>query len=149
MRTRLPAIFVTLILLGLAPIVAPAQSCGDYPLTDAQRDYLLAQQLEITVPEGELPIIQRCDVDGNLSVDINDIRAISRARNQPAAHPQDPMDWDRNGQIRPSRKAASSRRPSVSRPRILMVTARRTSSACTNTPATIRAAVTGRSKWSS
>ncbi len=32
-------------------------------------------------------------------VDINDIRAIAMTRNQPAAHPDDPMDWDQNSVI--------------------------------------------------
>jgi hypothetical protein len=101
MRTRLTAIFMTLVPIGLAPTVALAQAaCGDYnaTLTQEQQDYIDAE-LEVTVPDGELPIIQRCDVDDNLSVDINDIRAIAQLRNTPAAHNQDPADWDRNGQI--------------------------------------------------
>jgi len=44
-------------------------------------------------------VIQRCDIDLNNTVDINDIRAILAQRNQPAAHPDDPMDWDRNNVI--------------------------------------------------
>jgi hypothetical protein len=91
---------MALLPLWLAPTVALAQACGNYndTLTDEQEAYIAAQ-LEITVPDGELPIIQRCDIDGNLSVDINDIRAIAQLRNTPAAHNQDPADWDRNGQI--------------------------------------------------
>ena len=100
MHTRLSAIFMTLVAIGFAPTMVLAQACGDYnaTLTDEQQAYIAAQ-LQITVPDGELPIIQRCDVDGNLSVDINDIRAIAGLRNTPAAHNQDPADWDRNGQI--------------------------------------------------
>ena len=100
MHTRLSAMLMTLVAIGFAPTMVLAQACGDYnaTLTDEQQAYIAAQ-LQITVPDGELPIIQRCDVDGNLSVDINDIRAIAGLRNTPAAHNQDPADWDRNGQI--------------------------------------------------
>jgi len=99
MRTRLPAIFKILVPLGLAPIAALAAECDDYQLSQEQLDYIAQQQLQVVPPEGEVPIIQRCDVDGNNAVDINDIRAIARQRNQPAAHPDDPMDWDRNNVI--------------------------------------------------
>ena len=83
MRTRVPAMLMVFVPLGLAPIAALAQSCGDYPLTDEQQAYLAAQQLEIAIPEGEVPVIQRCDIDGDNTVDIDDIRAISEKRNQP------------------------------------------------------------------
>ena len=96
MRSRLTAIFKTLVLLGLAPIAALAAVCGDYELTEAQQGAL---QIDIVIPDGEVAAIQRCDVDGNNAVDIIDIRAISRNRNQPSAHPDDPMDWDRNNEI--------------------------------------------------
>ena len=101
MRTRLPAMTMALISLALAPTVALAQTaCGNYndTLTQEQQDYI-GLNLEVAVPDGDLPIIQRCDVDGNLSVDIHDIRAILLLRNTPAAHNLDPADWDRNGQI--------------------------------------------------
>jgi hypothetical protein len=88
-----------LVPLGLAPLTALSGECGDYPLTQAQLEYLQTQELEIAVPEGDVPVIQRCDIDGNNTVDIYDIRAISNSRNQPAAHPDDPMDWDRNNVI--------------------------------------------------
>lgn len=101
MHTRLAVILLVLAPIGLAPTVVLGQAaCGDYnaTLTDEQQAYVEAQ-LEVTVPDGKLPIIQRCDVDDNLSVDINDIRAIAVARNKPSAHPDDPMDWDKNGVI--------------------------------------------------
>lgn len=40
-----------------------------------------------------------CDTNDDGFVDINDIRAISSNRNQPAAGADDPMDWDRSGTI--------------------------------------------------
>ena len=76
-----------------------AQTCGDYPLTDAQSAALKEARLEVVVPEGNVPVIQRCDTNSDGAVDIFDIRAISLHRNQPAAHPDDPMDWDRNSMI--------------------------------------------------
>ncbi len=72
-------------------------------LNEEQLNYLYAewgqtqQTLNVKLPTGGLPIIQRCDVDRDRVVDINDIRAIAGARNQPAKHPLDPMDFDRNG----------------------------------------------------
>jgi hypothetical protein len=99
MSKRLPAMIMTLIPLGLAPMTALAQGCGDYQLSQAQLDYLDSQSLLVEAPQGTVPVIQRCDIDGNNTVDINDIRAIAMARNQPAAHPDDPMDWDRNSVI--------------------------------------------------
>jgi len=90
-----------LLLSGLAPIAAFAATCDDYEaqLTQEQLDYIAATSLEIAVPGGEVPVIQRCDIDGNNTVDMNDIRAIAMKRNQPSAHPDDPMDWDRNNWI--------------------------------------------------
>jgi hypothetical protein len=85
--------------LALAPIAALAQSCDDYQLSQEQLDYLESQSVLVEPPQGTVPIIQRCDIDGDNTVDINDIRAIAAARNQPAAHPDDPMDWDRNSVI--------------------------------------------------
>ena len=99
MCIRLTAIFTAFVFLGLAPVAVLAQGCGVYPLTQEQINYLDGQQVEIASPDGELPVIQRCDIDGNNAVDINDIRAIAANRNQPAAHPDDPMDWDRNSVI--------------------------------------------------
>ena len=99
MSTRLPAILMIAIPLGLVPAAAFAAECAAAPLTQAQIDYLASQSLQITTPQGDVPVIQRCDVDRNNIVDINDIRAISASRNQPAAHPDDPMDWDRNNVI--------------------------------------------------
>jgi len=78
---------------------ALAQTCGDYPLTPAQSAALQEARLDVVVPEGTVPVIQRCDTNSDGAVDIFDIRAISMHRNQPAAHPDDPMDWDRNGMI--------------------------------------------------
>jgi len=101
MRTRTPATLTILVLSGLAPIAAFAATCGDYEaqLTQEQLDYIAATSLELAVPEGEVAVVQRCDIDGNNTVDINDIRAIAMKRNQPSAHPDDPMDWDRNNWI--------------------------------------------------
>lgn len=82
---------------ALVPVTAFAAECGNYVLTEAQQAFLEGQPFEI--PQGEVPVIQRCDVNDDNVVDINDIRAISMHRNQPAAHPDDPMDWDRNSVI--------------------------------------------------
>ncbi|MDJ0759433.1 MAG: IgGFc-binding protein [Woeseiaceae bacterium] len=43
--------------------------------------------------------VQRCDIDGNDQIDINDIRAITARRNQPATGPDDPADNDGDGVI--------------------------------------------------
>ena len=96
MAKRTPAIGMIFVLSALAPMAALAATCGDYPLSDAKLNYLQTQPLEIAIPEGEVPVIQRCDVNEDRVVDINDIRAISMQRNQPALHPDDPMDWDKN-----------------------------------------------------
>lgn len=98
MRTSLPGILTTLVVWGVTPIAAFA-ACENYDLTDDQLAYLDGQSLEIAIPDGEVPIVQRCDINLDDVVDINDIRAISLARNQPAAHPDDPMDWDKNNYI--------------------------------------------------
>jgi len=82
--------------LGLAPVTAFAAACDDFQLSDAQQDFVDTQGIDITVPDGDVPVIQRCDVNADMVVDINDIRAITMNRNQPAAHPDDPMDWDKN-----------------------------------------------------
>jgi hypothetical protein len=87
---------MTFIPLGLAPIAALAETCGDYPLTQAQSDYLAMQSLDIAVPEGEVPVIVRCDVDGNNVIDRNDLAIIREYRGEVPAHPDDPMDWDGN-----------------------------------------------------
>jgi hypothetical protein len=106
MRTRTISRLTSLVLSGLAPMVLFAQEpqpqgCGNYEdqLSAEQAAYLADQDLPIEVPEGEVAIIQRCDVTGDNTVDINDIRAISQLRNTPAAHPDDPADWDRNNFI--------------------------------------------------
>ena len=99
MRTRKFVISLVLAAFGLAPVLATAAECQQPPLSQAQLDYLAGQQIQLTVPDGEVPIVQRCDIDGNNVVDMNDIRAISYARNNPAAHPNDPMDWDKNNVI--------------------------------------------------
>lgn len=99
MRTRLSAMFVSITSLGLAPIAASADTCGTYPLTQAQSDYLQAQQLEIAVPEGTVPVVQRCDVDGNNIIDRRDLDIIRAHRGEAPPHPDDPMDWDGDGVI--------------------------------------------------
>ena len=85
--------------IGLAPIAALAAGCGDYPLTQAQSDYLTSQSLPIAIPVGEVPVIVRCDVDGNSVIDRNDLAIIRAHRGEAPAHPDDPMDWDGNGVI--------------------------------------------------
>lgn len=99
MRKRLSVMLVTLIPLGLASTALMAEGCGDYPLTQAQAYYLETQVPDIVVPEGNVPFVQRCDVDGNNVIDNNDLFAIREQRGQPAAHPDDPMDWDGNNVI--------------------------------------------------
>lgn len=106
MRTRLISRLTTLVFSGLVPMMVfaqepPAQGCGNYEdqMSDEQAQYLADENLPIEVPEGQVETIQRCDMDGDNTVDINDIRAISRLRNTPAAHPDDPADWDRNNFI--------------------------------------------------
>ena len=58
-----------------------------------------ASEIAIIKPTGEAATIYRCDTNGDKWVDINDIRAISLMRNQLVTHPDDPMDWDKNGVI--------------------------------------------------
>ncbi|MCZ6616518.1 MAG: hypothetical protein O7E57_00180 [Gammaproteobacteria bacterium] len=91
--------FLVLVFWGFTPIAALAAACENYPLSDAQLQHIDEGSLEIDIPEGEVPVIERCDTNGDNMVDINDIRDIARHRNQPAAHPDDPMDWDRNNVI--------------------------------------------------
>lgn len=95
MLRRTIVMFATLLPFG--PVLA--QSCGDYPLTPEQVAALEGARLEIVVPEGEVPFVQRCDIDGNDIIDLRDIRAISLNRNQPASDPDDPMDWNGDGRI--------------------------------------------------
>jgi len=99
MRKRLPVTFLALIPFGVASTVALAEGCGDYPLTEDQSVYLQTQVPDIEIPEGSVPFVQRCDVDGNGVIDNDDLFAIREHRGQPAAHPDDPMDWDGNGVI--------------------------------------------------
>jgi len=47
----------------------------------------------------EVVVPVKCDIDVDGDVDRNDISLIVANRNQPAAHPDDPMDWDGNGII--------------------------------------------------
>ena len=98
MRKRL-LVTLAFIPLGLAPTALLAESCGDYPLTEAQSTYLEVQVPDIRIPEGDVPFVQRCDVDGNNVINNDDLFAIRAHRGQPAAHPDDPMDWDGNGII--------------------------------------------------
>lgn len=87
--------------LPIALMLGPARAagCGAPPLTPAQIAYLQSVQLEIEVPDGEVPFIQRCDVDGDSVIDWEDIDAIKAARGQPPTHPDDPMDFDGDGFI--------------------------------------------------
>lgn len=97
--TWLSAVFTIFATAGLVPATALAQTCGDYPLTPAQSAALEEARLEVVIPEGEVPFVQRCDIDDNEIIDRNDILAISQDRNQPATDPDDPRDWDKNGVI--------------------------------------------------
>ncbi len=99
MRKRLPVTLLPLIPFALASTVALAEGCGDYPLTAAQAEYLVNQVPDIVVPEGNVPFVQRCDVDGNNVIDNNDLFAIRERRGQPPTHPDDPMDWNGDGVI--------------------------------------------------
>ncbi len=98
MRKQLTVMLVTLIPYWLAPTSLPAGECNPQ-LSQAQSDYLQQHQLEIAVPGGDLPSIQRCDTNHDNWVDIADIREIALERNRPVRHPDDPMDWDKNGVI--------------------------------------------------
>ena len=82
---------------AVGPVLA--QTCGNYPLTPEQSDALQKARLDVVVPEGEVPFVQRCDIDGNEIIDRADIVEISKSRNQPASDPDDPRDWNENGQI--------------------------------------------------
>ncbi len=63
--TCISAAFTAFAFASLAPVTALAQTCGNYPLTPAQSDALQEARLEVVVPEGEVPFVQRCDIDGN------------------------------------------------------------------------------------
>jgi len=91
------AIVMLAALLPFGPVLA--ETCGNYPLTQAQTDALMAAKLDVVVPEGEVPFVQRCDIDLNGIIDRSDILDISRNRNQPASDPDDPKDWDGNGVV--------------------------------------------------
>lgn len=101
MRILKPSKLLITVVLGLAPAAALAATCGDYEaeLSTEQREFLQTRSIELSVPEGEVDTIRRCDANNDDQVDINDIRAIIAERNQPAAHPEDPMDADQNGVI--------------------------------------------------
>ena len=76
-----------------------ADTCGDYPLTQDQSDALQEAGLDVVIPEGDVPFVQRCDIDGNEIIDIFDVRQIVQNRNQKATDPDDPMDWNQDGRI--------------------------------------------------
>ncbi len=97
--TCISAAFAVFAFAGLAPVTALAQTCGNYPLTPAQSDALQEAKLDVVVPEGEVPFVQRCDIDENSVIDMLDIRQIIQHRNQPATDPDDPMDWNQDGEI--------------------------------------------------
>jgi len=97
--TCISAAFTAFAFASLAPVTALAQACGNYPLTPAQSDALQKARLEVVVPEGEVPFVQRCDIDENSVIDMLDIRQIIQHRNQPATDPDDPMDRDGNGVV--------------------------------------------------
>jgi len=95
-RTALPLFCIS---LGVAPVGAMADACSDYPLSPEQASYLETESLDVAVPEGEVPVVQRCDVDGNNVINNDDLFIIRSHRGEPAAHPDDPMDWDGDGVI--------------------------------------------------
>ena len=55
--TCISAAFTAFAIAGLAPNMAQAQSCGNYPLTPAQSDALEKARLDVVVPEGEVPFV--------------------------------------------------------------------------------------------
>ena len=99
MPTRLRALLMVTLPVSLVPLVALADTCGDYPLTDKQQSYLDATPLDIAVPDATVPTVQRCDVDGNSVINNDDLSMIRAHRGEAALHPDDPMDWDGNGII--------------------------------------------------
>lgn len=93
----IPAAIALFAVAGVIPVAAQQAGCGNYPLTPEEQDLLAGEPLAI--PEGEVPVIQRCDTNLDGAVNIVDIRDIIAHRNQPAANPDDPMDFDQNGLI--------------------------------------------------
>jgi hypothetical protein len=99
MRSRTAINLALLCLSGLAGASALAVECEITPLSDSQTEFLNLNDLVINKPQGDVPIIQRCDTNDDRMVDIRDIRIISSFRGNPATHMNDPMDWDKNGLI--------------------------------------------------
>lgn len=99
MRVTITGKIALLVCGGLMSVSAAAEECADVTLTPSQVDFLSLNNIQLIKPEGEVATIQRCDINGDRLVDILDIRAISLARNQPIRHPDDPMDYDKNGII--------------------------------------------------
>jgi hypothetical protein len=99
MRTRFTTVILALAAAATLPTTALAAECVHDNISPEQQAFLDQQNLQIRVPEGELAVIQRCDTNGDNVVDMVDIRNIALARNQPARHPDDPMDWDKNNVI--------------------------------------------------
>ena len=61
--TWLSAALTIFVFVGLTPVTALAAQCGNYPLTPEQSAALEKERLEVVVPEGEVPFVQRCDID--------------------------------------------------------------------------------------
>ena len=97
MRSRIATKLALIYLSALAGTSALAAECEVAPLSANQIEFLNQNDLEVNKPQGEVPIIQRCDTNDDRMVDIRDIRAISAFRGSPATHRNDPMDWDKNG----------------------------------------------------
>lgn len=93
----IPAAIAFFALAGATPVAAQTAGCGSYTLTQEEQELISNQPLAI--PQGETPMIQRCDTNLDGAVNIIDIRDIAAHRNQPAADPDDPMDFDQNGVI--------------------------------------------------
>lgn len=98
MRTGFTTRIAALVAVTTIPVTAFAANC-EHEISAEQQSFLDQQNLQIKKPEGELMVVQRCDTNADNVVDIEDIRNISLARNQPARHPDDPMDWDGNNLI--------------------------------------------------
>ncbi len=99
MHSRPSIILAALLPAALSPAASLAATCGDLPLTPEQAAYLQVEVPDFKIPEGEVPFVQRCDVDGNFIVDRRDLALIRQHRGEPASHPDDPKDWDGNGII--------------------------------------------------
>ena len=77
MRSRLSAHLLLVTLTGFASSAVLAEECE---LTAEQSGFLAENNVELAVPEGEVPTIYRCDTNGDEMVDILDIRNIAQGQ---------------------------------------------------------------------